>query len=327
MNAMSMAGTLDFVDGGSELSNARKDRHAFVRWSVSAAIALLVHGLIGTLALRWHAEAGVVEPTATIVIELSPVLAAPQVQEFEAPPAPQQVQAENPPEKAIEKDVEEEGKVAEEKFEAKTEVAEVQSPKVMEEVEAERVQPPSQKIETVEIEEKSDIKLARVPQENDDRQTNLVRPGDIKRDRTAQPKLVKPVTNKPQKRALNAPATKQQTAMAREAATPQAPAVSTPSNSNALPNWKSQIMGILERNKRYPPEAEARQEHGISNLAFSLNRQGHVISAHIAGSSGSSALDAETLSLVHRAQPFPPPPPEVGGAQISLVVPIRYTSR
>jgi protein TonB len=154
-----------------------------------------------------------------------------------------------------------------------------------------------------------------------------VPPKDIKRDQTAQPKLVKPVTNKPQKRALNAPTTKQQTALAREAATPQAPALSTPSNSNALPNWKSQIMGILERNKRYPPEAEARQEHGISNLAFSLNRQGHVISAHIAASSGSSALDAETLSLVHRAQPFPPPPPEVGGAQISLVVPIRYTSR
>ncbi len=328
MNAMSMAETPDFVDGGSELSNGHKDRHAFARWSVSAAIALLVHGLIGALALRWQAEAGVDEPTATIVIELSPVLTAPQVQESETPPVPQQAQAENPPEKTVEKDVEEEGKVAEEKVEAKTEAAAVRSPKVMDEVEVDRVHLRSQKIETLEIEKKPDVELARVPEENDETQTSLARPGDIKpREQRAQPKPVKPVPNKPERRALNVMAAQPQTARAREAATQQAPAVSTPSNSNALPNWKSQVIGILERNKRYPPEAQARQEHGTSSLAFSLNRQGRVTSAHIAGSSGSSALDAETLSLVHRVQPFPPPPPEIGGAQISLVVAIRYNSR
>jgi len=123
--------------------------------------------------------------------------------------------------------------------------------------------------------------------------------------------VAKPVPNKPQSRAVDPTAAKPRTAFAREA-TPQVPAVSTPSNSNALSNWKSQIIGILERNKRYPPEAQAHQEHGISNLAFSLNRQGQVTSARIAGSSGSSALDAGTLSLVLRVQPFPPPPPEVG---------------
>jgi protein TonB len=328
MDATSMAGTPDPEDGGSNINNLDKDLYALARWSASVTISLLVHGLMVALALRWQAEAGVVEPTATIVIELSPVLAAPQVQELETPPVPQQAQADNPPEKTVEKDVEEEGKVAEEKFEAKPELAEIQPPKVMEEVEAARVQPSAQKIETVEIEEKSDVELARVPKENDDRQPSLVRPGDVKpREQTAQPKPVKPVANARQKRALNPMATKPQTALAREAATPQAPAVSTPSDSNALPNWKSQVIGILERNKRYPPEAQARREHGTSNLAFSLNRQGRVTSAHIAGSSGSSALDAETLSLVHRVQPFPPPPPEIGGAQISLVVAIRYNSQ
>jgi len=44
-------------------------------------------------------------------------------------------------------------------------------------------------------------------------------------------------------------------------------------------------------------------------------------------SSGSNLLDRETLALVERAQPLPPPPPEVSGSQIAVVVPIRYNAR
>jgi protein TonB len=38
-------------------------------------------------------------------------------------------------------------------------------------------------------------------------------------------------------------------------------------------------------------------------------------------------LDRETLMLAERAQPLPPPPPEIAGAQIVVVVPIRYNIR
>jgi protein TonB len=44
-------------------------------------------------------------------------------------------------------------------------------------------------------------------------------------------------------------------------------------------------------------------------------------------SSGSNILDRETLTLVERAQPLPPPPPEVTGSQIPIVVSIRYNAR
>ena len=44
-------------------------------------------------------------------------------------------------------------------------------------------------------------------------------------------------------------------------------------------------------------------------------------------SSGSSVLDKKALALVQRAEPLPPPPPEVPGAQIPIVVPIRYNAR
>ncbi len=98
-------------------------------------------------------------------------------------------------------------------------------------------------------------------------------------------------------------------------------------DSNALPNWKSQLVAKLERSKRYPPEARARGEHGVAQLAFSIDRGGGVHHARILRSSGSAILDRETLMLVERAQPLPPPPAELGGSQIAVVVPIRYNFR
>jgi protein TonB len=98
-------------------------------------------------------------------------------------------------------------------------------------------------------------------------------------------------------------------------------------NSNAVPSWKSALVAQLERNKRYPSEAQSRGEHGVAQLAFTVDRHGGVHNARIMRSSGSSALDRETLAMIARAQPLPPPPPEVPGAHIPIVVPIRYNVR
>lgn len=95
-------------------------------------------------------------------------------------------------------------------------------------------------------------------------------------------------------------------------------------DSNAIPNWRSQLVARLERNKRYPAEAQARGEAGTVQLAFTVDRNGGAHSVRLVRSSGSSVLDRETLTLIDRAAPFPPPPPELGGAQIAIVVPIRY---
>lgn len=95
----------------------------------------------------------------------------------------------------------------------------------------------------------------------------------------------------------------------------------------AMPNWTSQLVSRLERHKRYPSEAQARGETGVVRLAFSVDRNGGVHNARIVGSSGSSILDRETLSLIERASPMPAPPPEVVGREIPVVVPIRYNTR
>ena len=98
-------------------------------------------------------------------------------------------------------------------------------------------------------------------------------------------------------------------------------------DSSAMPTWKSLLVAALERNKRYPAEAEARHESGTALLGFSVDRGGGVHGGRIIRSSGSPALDKATLAMLSRAAPLPPPPPGITGGAIAITVPIRYNIR
>lgn len=104
-----------------------------------------------------------------------------------------------------------------------------------------------------------------------------------------------------------------------------APAPGAAFNSNAVANWKSRLVAQIERHKNFPPEA--RGEHGTVQVAFSVDRSGGVHHAHVLRSSGSRLLDRDALAWLARAQPLPPPPPEVAGALIPIAVPLRYNAR
>jgi periplasmic protein TonB len=104
------------------------------------------------------------------------------------------------------------------------------------------------------------------------------------------------------------------------------PTAATPSGGPSPSDWRNQLVGILERNKRYPPEARSNHEQGRAHLSFAINRQGRVTSAHIDRSSGSAALDAETLALVHRVS-IPPPPAAMAGPQFNFGVWVHYCVR
>ena len=60
-------------------------------------------------------------------------------------------------------------------------------------------------------------------------------------------------------------------------------------------------------------------------IRFSVHTGVH--HARVVHSSGSELLDRESLALVERAQPLPPPAAELAGAEIAIVVPIRYNIR
>ena len=60
-------------------------------------------------------------------------------------------------------------------------------------------------------------------------------------------------------------------------------------------------------------------------LRFTLDRQGRILSYTLDRSSGFSLLDQEVLELIQRAQPVPPPPPDVAGERIEVLVPVSFS--
>ncbi len=107
---------------------------------------------------------------------------------------------------------------------------------------------------------------------------------------------------------------------------PQAPPVPRPPASSAEPTWESLVLAALERNKRYPREAQLRRQQGVTHIRFVIDRQGQLISAEIAAGSGFSVLDKAALDVVRRTAPFPAPPPEKGD-RAEIVAPVEFTLR
>jgi protein TonB len=95
----------------------------------------------------------------------------------------------------------------------------------------------------------------------------------------------------------------------------------------ATTSWQIRLQAHLARFKGYPPEAQMRHQEGTSMLRFTMTRDGRVLSFGLANSSGHDLLDQEALSLMERAQPLPPLPPEVSQGTIQLVVPLRFQLR
>jgi protein TonB len=125
---------------------------------------------------------------------------------------------------------------------------------------------------------------------------------------------------KPQSKVATAPPRPQA-----PAAAPAAPAPGAVSSASASPaSWRGALLAQLNRAKRYPAEARQNRQEGTVRLSFTIDRSGRVVSYRIVGSSGSAPLDQEALAMIQRASPLPAPPPEIGGAQISLTVPVRF---
>ena len=108
-----------------------------------------------------------------------------------------------------------------------------------------------------------------------------------------------------------------------------APAASAPlaPPSNAVPTWRGELVGRLQRAKRYPDSARSRGEQGVAMTTFTMDRAGHVLATSLVRSSGSPALDEEAVALIRRAEPLPPMPAEMPGATVTLTVPVSFALR
>jgi TonB family protein len=81
------------------------------------------------------------------------------------------------------------------------------------------------------------------------------------------------------------------------------------------------VGGMLERVKHYPETARQRRAKGTAIIGFVLDELGQITSVSLLRSSGEADLDAESVALVNRAAPFPPPPP---GAQDSFAIEVAF---
>ena len=87
--------------------------------------------------------------------------------------------------------------------------------------------------------------------------------------------------------------------------------------------WEAQILAHLEKHRRYPASARARQQQGIAHIRFRMNREGRVLSSEVLRSSGSAVLDWAALKTLRRAQPLPRIPAEKPDP-LELVVPVEF---
>lgn len=89
--------------------------------------------------------------------------------------------------------------------------------------------------------------------------------------------------------------------------------------------YRGLVHAHLQRYRTYPPDAGGRG--GAAVVTFTLSSNGGVISAGLARSSGSAALDQAAVSMVRRASPFPPFPPGTGSASLAFTAPVSFTAR
>lgn len=101
----------------------------------------------------------------------------------------------------------------------------------------------------------------------------------------------------------------------------------TPAATALASDWQSRVLAHLERYRRYPFAAQRARVQGVAQLRFRVDRRGGVLAARIERSSGSAVLDDEAVAVVARAAPLPPPPAEMPGDAVELVVPVQFRLR
>ncbi len=107
------------------------------------------------------------------------------------------------------------------------------------------------------------------------------------------------------------------------AAPPQAARIKG-SSPRVEATWLSAIARHLARHApAYPSEAAARNEAGIVHLGFRVDHAGRVYNLHIVRSSGHPDLDKAALTMIDKAQPFPPMPATIE-SDTDLEFPLRF---
>lgn len=111
------------------------------------------------------------------------------------------------------------------------------------------------------------------------------------------------------------------------AAAPPAPPRQAEAPGAAELSYQGLLLQHLERHKQYPRAARLRRQEGTAQVRFTMDRDGKILWASVERSSGHEPLDEATLTMLERAQPLPPIPPELRETRLELLVPVVFQLR
>lgn len=93
--------------------------------------------------------------------------------------------------------------------------------------------------------------------------------------------------------------------------------------TNEALSWRTRVQSHLAAHRIYPAAAIDSHDQGVVLVQFTVDRHGNVTNVWIAMSSGTSAIDRETIAAILRAQPLPSFPPGWPDT-VDLKLPVAY---
>ena len=265
------------------------------RWIGAALAVAAVQGGIAFAVMNWpRAAESAGEPAGAIMIEIAPVVSAPDVPPQDIAVGPEQAASEESI--AHESDEPFEEMEVEETVVPKAEPIE-DIPKLAELKHAEAVLPqPVEELPLPKEEPEPDPEPKKEPEK---KETKKPPRKQSVASQAAAPRAVKD-------------AKKAKTNAAKRSGT---------SSSMSAATWRGRLVARLNRHKRHPGGGA----RGTASIAFTINRSGSVTGVRLTRSSGNSRLDNAALAMARRASPVPRPPSAVKGGSITVNVPIRFT--
>jgi len=258
------------------------------RWGVSAAVIVALHLAAVLLATSWlRSQPEQGVTLPVIMVDMAPVTSAPQSMPDDVAPGPVMQEADASPPEPAQRQMIEET-IAPTPPQDKPDV----------------VAPPEQKLEPTPARPEP-AKIAPVEKPAPDK-----------------PKIVRREAKRPSD-ATPAPRTNAPPRAEREA--PMASAMSAGAVASAIASYNQRVRAHLMRFHQYPSAGGG--QRGVARLSFTLSRSGQVMSSRLGGSSGVAAFDAQAMSMIRQASPFPPIPDEIKNGAMSFSIPVEFTVR
>lgn len=262
--------------------------HEGARWGVSAAVIVALHVAAALLAMSWlKSQPEQGVSLPAIMIGMAPVTSAPQPTQDDVAPGPVMQEADASPPEPVQQQA----------------VEDTIAPTPPQE-QPDVVAPPEQKLEPT-----------------------PARPEPAKIVPVEKPAPVKPkvVRREAKKLSEATPAPRTSAPPRAEHEAPMSSAMSAGATASAIASYNQRVRAHLMRFHSYPSAGGG--QRGVARLNFTVSRSGQVTSSRLGGSSGVAAFDAQAMSMVRQASPFPPIPDEIRNGSMSFTIPVEFTVR